>query len=93
MIIMPYEFKNKKNISTIGVHAGQEEVDHSIESVFQAVDLCDELTVEKKAGEPLCRIKTDTALPAENTLTTAYGEFCNKLEERKNREFSKVLLG
>ena len=50
---------------------------HSIESVFQAVDLCDELTVEKKAGEPLCRIKTDTALPAENTLTTAYGEFCN----------------
>ena len=50
---------------------------HSIESVFQAVDLCDELTVEKKAGGPLCRIKTDTALPAENTLTTAYGEFCN----------------
>ena len=24
---MAYEIKNKKNISTIGVHAGQEEVD------------------------------------------------------------------
>ena len=26
---MAYEFKNKKNISTIGVHAGQEEVDET----------------------------------------------------------------
>ena len=29
MIIMAYEIKNKKNISTIGVHAGQEEVDET----------------------------------------------------------------
>ena len=26
---MAYEIKNKKNISTIGVHAGQEEVDET----------------------------------------------------------------
>ena len=36
---MAYEIKNKKNISTIGVHAGQEEVDETgsrVTPIYQA---------------------------------------------------------
>ena len=36
---MAYEIKNKKNISTIGVHAGQEEVDETGSRVTLQTDL------------------------------------------------------
>lgn len=58
--------------------SGRNDGYHNIESVFQAIDLCDELIVEKKAGKPECTVKVKGApLPAENTLTAAYKEFCN----------------
>lgn len=51
---------------------------HNIESVLQAVSLYDDLTVSKAAGGSGCRLTAEgIRLPAENTLTAAYAEFCN----------------
>ncbi|MGP1458075.1 MAG: 4-(cytidine 5'-diphospho)-2-C-methyl-D-erythritol kinase [Treponema sp.] len=49
---------------------------HSIESIFQTVDLCDELKVRVIGGAGQCEvICADTVLPENNTLTSAYRAF------------------
>ncbi|MDE6706145.1 MAG: 4-(cytidine 5'-diphospho)-2-C-methyl-D-erythritol kinase [Treponemataceae bacterium] len=50
---------------------------HGIESIFQTVDVCDELTVSPLAEKNRCVVECDTAvLPACNTLTATYAAFC-----------------
>ncbi len=53
---------------------------HNIESIFQTVDLCDELEVslfDENDKKNVCEIDCDSMiLPAENTLTKAYKAFC-----------------
>jgi len=50
---------------------------HGIESIFQTVDLCDELIVEAVDLKSCISINcTDMVLPQINTLTTAYEAFC-----------------
>ncbi|WP_428770998.1 4-(cytidine 5'-diphospho)-2-C-methyl-D-erythritol kinase [Treponema sp. HNW] len=58
--------------------SGRSDGYHNIESVLQAVDLYDELTVSKTAENRTCRLEVNgMELPAHNTLTAAYTEFCN----------------
>lgn len=58
--------------------SGRKDGYHNIESVLQAVDLYDELTVRKTAENGTCRLEVNgMELPARNTLTAAYTEFCN----------------
>ena len=55
---------------------GRDDGFHGIESIFQTVELFDELTVtatEKKGCEVLC---PSMELPQKNTLTAAYEAFC-----------------
>lgn len=51
---------------------------HNIESIFQTVDLCDELEVSLTSGEKnACYVKCDLIdLPFDNTLTKTYKAFC-----------------
>lgn len=52
---------------------------HNIESIFQTVDLCDELKVSLAIGKNSCLAECDTmALPQENTLTKTYRAFCSE---------------
>ena len=49
---------------------------HNLESIFQTVDLFDELTVSKR-DEKECTVTCSSMnLPRENTLTSAYKAFC-----------------
>ena len=49
---------------------------HSIESIFQTVDLYDELIVTPACGQ-VCNVQCDSMqLPENNTLTNAYNAFC-----------------
>lgn len=51
---------------------------HNLESIFQTVSLCDELTVVRKDGKGICSVSCDSmVLPEKNTLTTAYKSFCD----------------
>lgn len=54
---------------------------HNIESIFQTVDLCDELEVsilDESDKKNICDVECDSMiLPAENTLTKAYKAFCD----------------
>lgn len=51
---------------------------HCIESIFQTVGLCDELTISLKDGPQSCSVSCDgMVLPEKNTLTVAYEAFCN----------------
>ncbi|MCQ2572285.1 MAG: 4-(cytidine 5'-diphospho)-2-C-methyl-D-erythritol kinase [Treponema sp.] len=60
-------------LQTSGVNAGF----HNIESIFQTVDLFDELVVTKQAGNvKTCTVCCDSMeLPEENTLTLAFRAF------------------
>ena len=53
---------------------------HNIESIFQTVDLCDELEVsllDESDKKNICDVECDSMiLPAENTITKAYAAFC-----------------
>ncbi len=49
---------------------------HDIESLFQVIDLYDDISVAIVHGEIGCRIKTEFDLPTPNTLTRAYDEYC-----------------
>lgn len=50
---------------------------HNIESIFQTVDLCDELRVTP-ISERACIVHCDSMqLPENNTLTAAYNAFCD----------------
>lgn len=50
---------------------------HNIESIFQTVDVCDELVVSPLAERKRCKVECDDAvLPADNTLTATYTAFC-----------------
>ncbi len=49
---------------------------HNLESIFQTVDLYDELTVRKTEGSGCIVHCKDMELPLENTLTLAYKAFC-----------------
>lgn len=52
---------------------------HNIESIFQTVDLCDELRVSLVGGKNSCLVECDVmSLPQENTLTKTYRAFCSK---------------
>lgn len=52
---------------------------HNIESIFQTVDLCDELRVSLADGKNSCLVECDAmSLPQENTLTKTYRAFCSK---------------
>lgn len=49
---------------------------HSIESIFQIVDVCDELKVRAAGGFGQCRIVcADMIMPENNTITSAYQAF------------------
>lgn len=51
---------------------------HNIESIFQTVDLCDELKVSLLDGKKICQVQCDSLnLPVENTLTKTYSVFCD----------------
>jgi len=55
-----------------GLHNGF----HNIESIFQTIDLYDELIVRKQE-EKVCTVLCDSmTLPEQNTLTLAYKAFC-----------------
>ncbi len=59
------------------VHPKRDDGYHDIESIFQAIDFFDELTLTKAAELATCKVETNsTELPQENTLTHAYREFC-----------------
>ena len=50
---------------------------HNIESVFQTVDIADELKVSLSKGNSGCNVSCDSLrLPTENTITMAYNAFC-----------------
>lgn len=50
---------------------------HNIESVFQAIDLCDRLVVKHTGSQFDCEVEVvNSKLPKENTLTSAYAGFC-----------------
>lgn len=50
---------------------------HNIESLFQAIDLCDDLCVKRTGAQYGCKVEViGIKLPPENTLTVAYSEFC-----------------
>lgn len=49
---------------------------HSIESIFQTVDLCDELKVRLTSGTGRCEVLCSSmVLPENNTISTAYKAF------------------
>lgn len=49
---------------------------HNIESIFQTVDLCDQLVITKQSKK-ICTVNCSSLkLPEENTLTLAYKAFC-----------------
>jgi 4-diphosphocytidyl-2-C-methyl-D-erythritol kinase len=50
---------------------------HNIESIFQTVDIADELKVSLSDGNARCKVSCDSLrLPTENTITMAYNAFC-----------------
>lgn len=50
---------------------------HNIESIFQTVDIADELKVTLSEGKARCKVSCDSLrLPTENTITMAYNAFC-----------------
>ncbi|MBQ0052341.1 MAG: 4-(cytidine 5'-diphospho)-2-C-methyl-D-erythritol kinase [Treponema sp.] len=69
----------KVNIGLKVLHDRQDGF-HNIESIFQTVDLCDELLVqlsENVQDENTCVVSCDAMeLPEENTLTKTYKSFC-----------------
>ena len=69
----------KVNIGLKVLH-NREDGFHNIESIFQTVDLCDELEVslfDESDKKNICDVECDSmVLPAENTLTKAYNAFC-----------------
>ncbi len=60
------------------VHPIREDGYHDIESLFQAIDYCDELHVVKTDTKGFCHVEVSSiTLPPENTLTIAYRAFCD----------------
>lgn len=58
---------------------------HALNSVFQTVSLCDELTVSLIAGEGECQVYCSAMnLPKVNTLTKAYEGFCSVSGVKQN---------
>jgi 4-diphosphocytidyl-2-C-methyl-D-erythritol kinase len=51
---------------------------HNIESVFQTVDLCDELAVETQDAAGVIVRCAGADIPAQNTLTVAFEAFCEE---------------
>ena len=50
---------------------------HNIESIFQCIDLCDELVVRVAGKKNCCSVKCDgMELPPVNTITRTYKRFC-----------------
>jgi 4-diphosphocytidyl-2-C-methyl-D-erythritol kinase len=63
---------------------------HNIESVFQAVSLCDTLLVACAPEKGVCSVEcTGMDLPPHNTITAAYAAFC---EETGNDNGVRVVL-
>ena len=55
---------------------------HGIESIFQAVSLCDELIVTRADSVRCCTVLcADGTLPQVNTIATAYQAFCDVVPE------------
>ena len=49
---------------------------HRIESIFQTIDVCDELFVRRTGKNGVCSVRCDAmALPQSNTITKAYERF------------------
>ena len=67
----------KVNIGLNVLPKAQGEEYHRTESIFQAIDLCDELVIRKSEKKNFCSVKCDMfELPKQNTITKAYGRFC-----------------
>lgn len=57
---------------------------HNIESVFQAIDLCDDICIMRTKKQGYCDVEViGMKLPSENTLTIAYREFCRLTGNRE----------
>ncbi|MCQ2591975.1 MAG: hypothetical protein MJ188_04255 [Treponema sp.] len=70
-----------------GSGCGKQESYHSIESIFQTVDLYDELIVSKidtkDSDESYCEILCEQMqLPEKNTLSVSYKAFCEVVEKQ-----------
>ncbi|MBR0031814.1 MAG: 4-(cytidine 5'-diphospho)-2-C-methyl-D-erythritol kinase [Treponema sp.] len=67
----------KVNIGLNVLPKAEGEEYHQIESIFQTIDLCDELVVRKVEKKNFCSVKCDMIeLPELNTITKAYERFC-----------------
>ena len=67
----------KVNIGLNVLPKAENEEYHRIESIFQTIDVCDELCVKLSEKKNVCSVRCDTlVLPQSNTITKAYERFC-----------------
>lgn len=67
----------KVNIGLNVLEKAEKDEFHRIESIFQSVDLSDELIVRRVDKNNFCSVRCDSMeLPESNTITKAYERFC-----------------